>query len=106
MNKGRAAQCVALPISSHGDVGMSASSLILRLLKQSEGVAAVGLLGLLALSLATCWMLGLPYTQALLAVASPERLLVISGTGDVIEPDDEIVAIEEGQCPRGRRQRW
>ncbi|TMV13133.1 TRAP transporter small permease [Arenibacterium halophilum] len=53
MNRGRAAQCVALPISSHGDVGMSASSLILRLLKQSEGVAAVGLLGLLALSVAT-----------------------------------------------------
>jgi len=34
--------------------------------------------------------------EALLAVASPERLLLISGTGDVIEPDDEIVAIGSG----------
>ena len=34
--------------------------------------------------------------EALLAVASPERLLLISGTGDVIEPDDNIVAIGSG----------
>ena len=34
--------------------------------------------------------------EALLAVASSDRLLVISGTGDVIEPDDEIVAIGSG----------
>lgn len=34
--------------------------------------------------------------EALLAVASAERLLLISGTGDVIEPDDEIVAIGSG----------
>jgi ATP-dependent HslUV protease subunit HslV len=34
--------------------------------------------------------------EALLAVAAPERLLLISGTGDVIEPDDEIVAIGSG----------
>lgn len=34
--------------------------------------------------------------EALLAVGSPERLLLISGTGDVIEPDDEIVAIGSG----------
>jgi len=34
--------------------------------------------------------------EALLAVASPERLLLISGTGDVIEPDDDIVAIGSG----------
>jgi ATP-dependent HslUV protease, peptidase subunit HslV len=34
--------------------------------------------------------------EALLAVASAERLLLISGTGDVIEPDDDIVAIGSG----------
>jgi ATP-dependent HslUV protease, peptidase subunit HslV len=34
--------------------------------------------------------------EALLAVAAPERLLLISGNGDVIEPDDDIVAIGSG----------
>ena len=34
--------------------------------------------------------------EALLAVAAPDRLLLISGSGDVIEPDDEIVAIGSG----------
>lgn len=34
--------------------------------------------------------------EALLAVASAERLLLISGTGDVIEPDDNIVSIGSG----------
>jgi ATP-dependent HslUV protease subunit HslV len=34
--------------------------------------------------------------EALIAVAAPERLLLISGTGDVIEPDDEIVTIGSG----------
>ncbi len=34
--------------------------------------------------------------EALLAVAAPERLLLISGTGDVIEPDDDILAIGSG----------
>lgn len=34
--------------------------------------------------------------EALLAVAAKDRLLLISGTGDVIEPDDEIVAIGSG----------
>lgn len=34
--------------------------------------------------------------EALLAVASPDRLLLISGSGDVIEPDDEVLAIGSG----------
>lgn len=34
--------------------------------------------------------------EALLAVASADRLLLISGTGDVIEPDDNVVAIGSG----------
>jgi ATP-dependent HslUV protease subunit HslV len=34
--------------------------------------------------------------EALLAVVSSEKALVISGTGDVIEPDDGIVAIGSG----------
>ncbi len=29
-------------------------------------------------------------------MAAPDRLLLISGTGDVIEPDDAIVAIGSG----------
>lgn len=34
--------------------------------------------------------------EALLAVGAPDRLLLISGNGDVIEPDDDIVAIGSG----------
>lgn len=34
--------------------------------------------------------------EALLAVASSRRLLLISGAGDVIEPDDNIIAIGSG----------
>ncbi|HET7559471.1 MAG TPA: ATP-dependent protease subunit HslV [Limnochordia bacterium] len=34
--------------------------------------------------------------EALLAVADREHMLVISGTGDVIEPDDQIAAIGSG----------
>ena len=34
--------------------------------------------------------------EALLAVASSDKLLLISGTGDVIEPDDNVLAIGSG----------
>src|SRR6056297_1524088 len=34
--------------------------------------------------------------EALLLVADKQKLLLISGTGDVIEPDDEILAIGSG----------
>jgi ATP-dependent HslUV protease, peptidase subunit HslV len=34
--------------------------------------------------------------DALMVIADPEHLLVISGNGDVIEPDDEIAAIGSG----------
>ncbi len=34
--------------------------------------------------------------EALLAVAASDRLLLISGTGDVIEPDDNVLAIGSG----------
>jgi ATP-dependent HslUV protease subunit HslV len=34
--------------------------------------------------------------EALLTVMSKDTLLLISGTGDVIEPDDDIVAIGSG----------
>ena len=34
--------------------------------------------------------------EALLAVGAPDRLLIVSGTGDVIEPDDNVVAIGSG----------
>lgn len=34
--------------------------------------------------------------EAMLVVAVPSKLLLISGTGDVIEPDDNIIAIGSG----------
>jgi len=34
--------------------------------------------------------------EALLAVADQENTLLISGTGDIIEPDDDIIAIGSG----------
>lgn len=34
--------------------------------------------------------------EALLVVADPGNLLVLSGTGEIIEPDDEVVAIGSG----------
>ncbi len=34
--------------------------------------------------------------EALLAVAGQDKLLLISGTGDVIEPDDDVLAIGSG----------
>ncbi len=34
--------------------------------------------------------------EALLIVADPQHILVLSGTGDIIEPDDEIAAIGSG----------
>ena len=34
--------------------------------------------------------------EALLAVGAADRLLIISGSGDIIEPDDDIVAIGSG----------
>lgn len=34
--------------------------------------------------------------EALLTVMDKEKMLVISGTGDVIEPDDDVVAIGSG----------
>lgn len=34
--------------------------------------------------------------EALLAVVSKDKLLLISGTGDVIEPDDNVLAIGSG----------
>ena len=34
--------------------------------------------------------------EALLIVADRERILVLSGTGDIIEPDDGVAAIGSG----------
>lgn len=51
-----------------------------------------------AVELAKAWRTDryLRRLEALLAVAAADRLLLISGTGDVIEPDDNIVAIGSG----------
>jgi ATP-dependent HslUV protease, peptidase subunit HslV len=40
--------------------------------------------------------------EALLAVADREHLYLLSGNGDVIQPDDEIVAIGSGGLVRAR----
>ena len=51
-----------------------------------------------AIELATMWRTDkyLRRLEALLAVMDNETLLIISGTGDVIEPDDDIIAIGSG----------
>jgi ATP-dependent HslUV protease, peptidase subunit HslV len=38
----------------------------------------------------------LRHLEALLVVADPEKTYIVSGNGDVIEPDDEIAAIGSG----------
>lgn len=51
-----------------------------------------------AVELARDWRMdrALRRLEAMLVVADPETLLVLSGTGDVIEPDDGVVAIGSG----------
>src|SRR5690554_4797817 len=51
-----------------------------------------------AVELAKAWRTDryLRRLEALLAVGAPDRLLLISGSGDVIEPDDDILAIGSG----------
>jgi ATP-dependent HslUV protease subunit HslV len=51
-----------------------------------------------AVELAKAWRTDryLRQLEALLAVANAERLLLITGTGDVIEPDDDVLAIGSG----------
>lgn len=51
-----------------------------------------------AVELAKDWRMDkyLRKLEALLAVLDKEHVLIISGTGDVIEPDDNIVAIGSG----------
>jgi len=51
-----------------------------------------------AVELAQAWRTDryLRRLEALLTVGSPDKLLIISGTGDVIEPDDSIAAIGSG----------
>jgi ATP-dependent HslUV protease subunit HslV len=51
-----------------------------------------------AVELAKAWRTDryLRRLEALLAVASPRRMLLIGGDGNVIEPDDDILAIGSG----------
>ncbi|MBN2281488.1 MAG: ATP-dependent protease subunit HslV [Candidatus Marinimicrobia bacterium] len=51
-----------------------------------------------AIALATLWRTDkyLRHLEALLTVMDRQSLLIISGTGDVIEPDDDIIAIGSG----------
>jgi ATP-dependent HslUV protease subunit HslV len=51
-----------------------------------------------AVELAKEWRMdrALRQLQALLAVANAEHALIVSGTGDVIEPDDGIIGIGSG----------
>ena len=43
--------------------------------------------------------------EALLIVANSETMLIISGSGDVIEPDDSVIAIGSGG-PSPRQPLW
>jgi len=54
-----------------------------------------------AIELAKDWRLdkALRQLQALMIVADKESALLISGTGDVIEPDDGLLAIGSGGAP-------
>jgi ATP-dependent HslUV protease subunit HslV len=51
-----------------------------------------------AVELAKIWRTDkyLRQLEALLTVMNKETMLIISGTGDVIEPDDDIIAIGSG----------
>jgi ATP-dependent HslUV protease, peptidase subunit HslV len=57
-----------------------------------------GQLARAAVELAKLWRTDkyLRQLEALLAVLDKEHALIISGTGDVIEPDDDIVAVGSG----------
>jgi ATP-dependent HslUV protease, peptidase subunit HslV len=57
-----------------------------------------GNVGRAAVELAKDWRTDryLPRLEAMLAVVTEDKALVISGNGDVIEPDDNIVAIGSG----------
>ena len=59
---------------------------------------AAGLPSRTAVELAKDWRMdrALRRLEALLAVADKEHSLIVSGTGDVIEPDDGILAIGSG----------
>lgn len=81
-----------------GFAGAVADSLALFEKFEGKLEAAHGNLPKAAYELAKDWRTNreLRRLEALLVVANQEHLLVISGTGDLIEPDDGIVAIGSG----------
>ena len=81
-----------------GFAGSTADSLALTERFEEKLNAFGGVLRRAAVELAKDWRLdrNLRQLDALLIVADAEESLLISGTGDVVEPDDGIVAIGSG----------
>jgi len=81
-----------------GFAGATADALTLLERFEEKLQAYGGRLDRSAVELAKDWRMDkyLRRLEAMLAVISPEKALIISGTGDVIEPEDGIVAIGSG----------
>jgi ATP-dependent HslUV protease subunit HslV len=81
-----------------GFAGSTADSLALTERFEEKLNSFGGVLRRAAVELAKDWRLdrNLRQLDALLIVANAEESLLISGTGDVVEPDDGIVAIGSG----------
>lgn len=81
-----------------GFAGAAADALALFELFEKKVDEFPGNLAKAAVELAKDWRTDkmLQRLEAMIAVADTEHVLIISGTGDVIEPDDGIVAIGSG----------
>lgn len=81
-----------------GFAGATADALTLLDRFEEKLQAHSGKLERAAVELAKDWRMDkyLRRLEAMLAVVSSEKTLIISGTGDVIEPEDNIVAIGSG----------
>ena len=81
-----------------GFAGGAADALTLLELLETKLEAYPGNLRRAAVELAREWRTDrmLRRLEAMLVVADPESLLVVSGQGDVIEPDDGVAAIGSG----------
>jgi len=81
-----------------GFAGTSADAMTLFDKFESELEKYKGNVNRAAVELAKIWRTDkyLRQLEALLTVMNKETMLIISGTGDVIEPDDDIIAIGSG----------
>jgi ATP-dependent HslUV protease subunit HslV len=81
-----------------GFAGGAADALALTERLEAKLEAHGGNIGRAAVELAREWRTdrALRHLEALLVVGNPETVLVVSGNGDVIEPDDGLAAIGSG----------